>query len=383
MDCKPLQVMAIFGTRPEAIKLAPVIAALKAHPACEVAVVVTAQHREMLDTVLSSFNIVPDIDLNIMQKGQTLSSLTARCMEALGTLLETNRPDRIIVHGDTTTTFVSTLAAFYHHIPIAHIEAGLRSGNFLAPWPEEANRTLTGVLADLHFAPTVLAKKNLLAEGVRGKILVTGNTAVDTVMSVKNAIENDTVLREMLFSQFAFLNSLEDANRHLILVTGHRRENHGDSLEAICQALKMIAEDPNFEIVYPVHLNPNVRNTVFSMVKNMPNVHLIEPVDYVPFVFLMQQSRLILTDSGGIQEEAPSLKKRVLLMRDVTERPEGVAAGCTELVGANAEYIVKRVREEAIQAKNTARAFPVNPFGDGKASDRIVKGVLQAHGKIG
>jgi UDP-N-acetylglucosamine 2-epimerase (non-hydrolysing) len=365
------KILVVFGTRPEAIKMAPLVHKLVATPDIELRVCVTAQHREMLDQVLNLFEITPDYDLNIMKPGQGLHEITASILNGVRFVLEEFRPDVVLVHGDTTTTFVTSLAAFYQQVAVGHVEAGLRTGNLYSPWPEEANRKLTGVMTRYHFAPTVGAQQNLLREAVNPEhITVTGNTVIDALLWVKQKIEQDAALLDKLASRYAFL----DPNKRLILLTGHRRESFGDGFERICEALAQIAtQHQDVEILYPVHLNPNVQEPVNRLLKGISNIHLIEPQDYLPFVYLMMRSYLILTDSGGIQEEAPSLGKPVLVMRDTTERPEAVEAGTVQLVGTDTGKIVQTTHtlltdDNAYQAMSMAH----NPYGDGKACQRIV-----------
>jgi UDP-N-acetylglucosamine 2-epimerase (non-hydrolysing) len=368
-----LKVLSVFGTRPEAIKMAPVIKELEKYPhRFESVVCVTAQHRQMLDQVLELFEIRPNYDLDIMKPGQDLFDVTCNVLQGLKPVLDKEKPDIVLVHGDTTTTMAASLAAFYSHIRVGHVEAGLRTGNKQAPFPEEVNRCVTGVLADLHFAPTERAQGNLLAEGVPGKaITVTGNTVIDALLTVADRVHHDAALRSRFEAQFSFL----DPAKRLILVTGHRRENFGDGFERICYALAEIAETvPDVEILYPVHLNPNVQEPVRRILGASPRIHLIQPLDYLPFVYLMERSYLIVTDSGGVQEEAPSLGKPVLVMRDTTERPEAVEAGTVKLVGANRERIVS----EALLLLNDSAAYETmrrahNPYGDGRAASRIVE----------
>jgi UDP-N-acetylglucosamine 2-epimerase (non-hydrolysing) len=368
-----LKVLSVFGTRPEAIKMAPVIKELEKYPhSFESVVCVTAQHRQMLDQVLELFEIRPNYDLDIMKPGQDLYDVTCNVLQGLRPVLDKEKPDIVLVHGDTTTTMAASLAAFYSHIRVGHVEAGLRTGNKQAPFPEEVNRCVTGVLADLHFAPTERAKGNLLAEGVPGSLVtVTGNTVIDALLTVADRVHHDAALRGRFEAQFSFL----DPAKRLILVTGHRRENFGDGFERICHALAEIAETvPDVEILYPVHLNPNVQEPVRRILGASPRIHLIPPLDYLPFVYLMERSYLIVTDSGGVQEEAPSLGKPVLVMRDTTERPEAVEAGTVKLVGANRERIVS----EALLLLNEPAAYETmrrahNPYGDGRAASRIVQ----------
>jgi len=368
----PKQILVIFGTRPEAIKMAPLINSLKADSRFLPFVCVTAQHRSMLDQVLDLFEIVPDYDLDIMSPGQTINNVTAGILTGLKTVFETARPDLVLVHGDTASTFAAALAAYYEKIPVGHVEAGLRTGSLYSPWPEEANRRLTGVLTHLHFAPTEAARDNLLAESTASDtIFVTGNTVIDALAGVREKIHNDATVNDTLSAQFQFLNPA----RSIVLVTGHRRESFGAGFEHICKALLQIAQNhEKTDIVYPVHLNPNVQEPVHRLLSKQENIHLIEPLDYLPFVHLMNLSKVILTDSGGIQEEAPSLGKPVLVMRDTTERPEAVAAGTVRLVGTDAEEIVTEVSKllnDEASYKSMSSAH--NPYGDGKASERILE----------
>lgn len=371
-----MRILIVFGTRPEAIKMAPVVQALRDECGVfEVRVCVTAQHRQMLDSVLEAFCIQPEFDLDLMRPGQDLGDLTSRALLGVRQVIREWRPDRVLVHGDTTTTFAASLAAFYERVPVGHVEAGLRTGDLLSPWPEEFNRRAACVLSDLHFAPTSGAQANLLAEGVRAdRIFVTGNTGIDALLGILKRIREDASLRIELDERLSFL----DPSRKLILVTGHRRENFGGGMEAICWALRDLVERfPDIEVVYPVHLNPNVRSAVDRILRaedvvGRDRIHLIEPLDYVPFVHAMSRAHLILTDSGGIQEEAPSLGKPILVMRDTTERPEGVAAGCAILVGADREKIlggtVRLLTDSALYA---SMAESGNPYGAGDAAHRI------------
>lgn len=367
-----MKVLTVFGTRPEAIKMAPLVHALTQDGGIEARLCVTAQHREMLDQVLQLFAIVPDYDLNIMRPGQGLSEIASRILEGLKAVFSEFTPDVVLVHGDTTTTFAASLAAFYHRIPVGHVEAGLRTGDLYSPWPEEANRTLTGHLASYHFTPTETARQNLLRENMpASRMFVTGNTVIDALFWVRDRLMRDEALRNGLATRYPFL----DANKKMILVTGHRRESFGGGFERICSALADIAHlHPDAQIVYPVHLNPNVSEPVNRILCGIDNIVLIEPQEYLPFVYLMVRSWLILTDSGGIQEEAPSLGKPVLVMRDTTERPEAVEAGTVKLVGTDVEKIVSEVTrlltdEEAYQSMSRAH----NPYGDGLACERIVQ----------
>ncbi|MEI7368109.1 UDP-N-acetylglucosamine 2-epimerase (non-hydrolyzing) [Pectobacterium sp. 1950-15] len=367
-----MKVLTVFGTRPEAIKMAPLVHALAQDGAFESKICVTAQHREMLDQVLRLFDITPDYDLDIMRPGQGLSEISCRILSGLEPVMAEFKPDLVLVHGDTTTTLATSLAAFYQRIPVGHVEAGLRTGNLYSPWPEEANRKLTGHLAMYHFAPTENSRQNLLREHLSERhIFVTGNTVIDALFWVRDRILGDATLRRSLDEKYAFL----DDNKKLILVTGHRRESFGGGFERICSALADIARrHPEVQIVYPVHLNPNVSEPVNRILSGIDNVMLIAPQDYLPFVYLMNRSYMILTDSGGIQEEAPSLGKPVLVMRDTTERPEAVEAGTVKLVGTDVASIVEAVSmlltdDEAYQAMSRAH----NPYGDGQACQRIVE----------
>lgn len=367
-----MRVLSVFGTRPEAIKMAPVVNALKAAVDIDAQVCVTAQHRQMLDQVLDLFDIKPDHDLNIMKPGQDLTDITSNILLGMRDLFKKNKYDLLLVHGDTTTTMAAALAAFYEKIPVGHVEAGLRTGNIYAPWPEEMNRSMVGRIAALHFAPTDRAKNSLLREGVTDShILVTGNTVIDALQQVVEKLKTPA-LAEGFKQQFGFL----DPNKKLILVTGHRRENFGDGFERICQALKTLSERPDVQIVYPVHLNPSVQEPVKRILGNASQVHLIEPQDYLPFVYLMSQAHIIITDSGGVQEEAPSLGKPVLVMRDTTERPEAVEAGTVKLVGTDLQKIVAEtlhLLDNPAAYQSMARAL--NPYGDGLASSRIVAAI--------
>ncbi len=372
---KKLKVLPIFGTRPEAIKMAPLVKALERSEHCEVATVVTAQHREMLDQVLTLFAIAPKHDLNIMQDNQTLTEITARVLSGLKDILQLEKPDLVLVHGDTTTTFAGSLAAFYQRIPVGHVEAGLRTYHKYSPYPEEMNRKLTGALADWHFAPTVTAKQCLLREGVAPEtIVVTGNTVIDALLA--------TVAPAYQF-QDPRLNRIDFSNRQTILVTAHRRENLGAPLERICGAIKrLVAAHPQAEVIFPVHLNPKVRQVAQKILGGLERVHLIAPLDYEPFANLINQCHLILTDSGGIQEEAPALGKPVLVLRDTTERPEAVAAGTVKLVGTDPAALFEAASQLLKQPESYAQmANAANPYGDGKAAERIVQAILY-HFKI-
>ena len=365
------KILIVFGTRPEAIKMAPLIHALDVDKRFEPRVCVTAQHREMLDQVLGLFGITPDYDLDLMKPGQRLSDVTSGILKGMESVLDGFQPDVVLVHGDTATTFATALAAYYKQIPVGHVEAGLRTGNIYSPWPEEGNRKLTGALAHYHFAPTETSRKNLLNENVSASdIFVTGNTVIDALLWVKNKLDHDDALCDELSALFPMLES----EKKLVLVTGHRRESFGGGFERICEALRKISnEHEDCQIVYPVHLNPNVQEPVNRLLANCSNVHLIAPQDYLPFVYLMSQSYLILTDSGGIQEEAPSLGKPVLVMRDTTERPEAVEAGTVKLVGTNVDLIMSEVSNLLVNKTNYAEmSHAHNPYGDGQACKRIL-----------
>ncbi|OVZ59507.1 UDP-N-acetylglucosamine 2-epimerase (non-hydrolyzing) [Pigmentiphaga sp. NML080357] len=370
-----MKTLCVFGTRPEAIKMAPLVQALAKDSRFDAKVCVTGQHREMLDQVLDLFGIKPDYDLNIMKAGQDLTDVSTAILQGMKSVLSGFKPDVVLVHGDTATTLAVSLASYYQQIPVGHVEAGLRTGNLYSPWPEEGNRKLTGALARFHFAPTNTSRKNLLREGVdESTVYVTGNTVIDALLEVVDKLQHDDALQRTFNSQFSFL----DHYPRLVLVTGHRRESFGGGFERICTALARIAKEfPEVGILYPVHLNPNVREPVNRLLSGISNVHLIEPLEYLPFVYLMHRSTLILTDSGGIQEEAPSLGKPVLVMRDTTERPEAVEAGTVRLVGTNADTIVGQV-SELLQDKQAydRMAYAHNPYGDGKACARIVDALL-------
>lgn len=370
-----MKTLCVFGTRPEAIKMAPLALALAADERFEAKVCVTGQHREMLDQVLALFAIKPEFDLDIMKPRQDLTDVTSSILQGMKEVFREFKPDIVLVHGDTATTFAATLAAYYQQIPVAHVEAGLRTGNLYSPWPEEANRKLTGTLAKLHFAPTDTSKRNLTGEGVAEEsIVVTGNTVIDALLEVIKRLEHDPHLFAKAAAPTAFL----DNNRKLILVTGHRRESFGGGLERICKALLDVAQQhPDVDIVYPMHLNPNVREPVNRLLAGIDNVHLIEPLDYLPFVHLMSRAHIILTDSGGIQEEAPSLGKPVLVMRDTTERPEAVEAGTVKLVGTDGANIVRELNRLLLDAEAyRAMSYAHNPYGDGQASARIIEALL-------
>jgi len=374
-----MKILIVFGTRPEAIKMAPVVGELKKSESFEVKVCVTAQHRQMLDQVLDLFQLKPDFDLNLMRSGQDLTDITVSVLQGLREVFATWKPDLVLVHGDTTTTLATSLAAFYQRIRVGHVEAGLRTHNKYSPWPEEVNRTVAGVVSSLHFAPTELSRRNLIAEGIsQSAIHVTGNTVIDALRSVVARFDQDAPLKASLDRRFDFL----DPAKRLILVTGHRRENFGQGFENICNALARISRLEGIEVVYPVHLNPNVQDPVRRILSGAAGIHLIEPLDYLPFVYLMNRAALVITDSGGIQEEAPSLGKPVLVMRDTTERPEAVEAGTVKLVGTDADRIfdeAKLLLEDRSCYERMARAH--NPYGDGLAAQRIAKILLS--GEIG
>ena len=372
-----IKVLSVFGTRPEAIKMAPLVNLLKQQDDIDSRVCVTGQHREMLDQVLKLFDITPEYDLAIMKAGQDLYDVTTSILLNIKPVLRDFKPDVVLVHGDTSTTFAAALACYYEKIAVGHVEAGLRTGNIYSPWPEEANRKLTGAITRFHFAPTATSKQNLLQEQVsETDIFVTGNTVIDALLQVVAKIDQDKALSESFAAKFPF----GQQGRRLILVTGHRRESFGGGFENICAALKQIAQQfSDCDIVYPVHLNPNVREPVFRLLSDASNVHLIEPQDYLPFVYLMSRSTLVLTDSGGIQEEAPSLGKPVLVMRDTTERPEAVAAGTVKLVGTDVKKIVAEVSRLLNERQYyDSMSFAHNPYGDGKACQRIIDVIKSA-----
>lgn len=364
-----MRIMPIYGTRPEAIKLAPVLRALRDVPGTEVITCVTGQHREMLDQVNQLFGITPDIDLGVMTRGQSLTGLTTAVLHGLEPVLREHKPDWVIVQGDTTTAFAAGLAAFYQHIPTAHVEAGLRTGNPDSPWPEEMNRQLAGRIAGLHFAPTAQSRANLLHEGVAAdKVRVTGNTVIDALMQVLDKLRSDPALAAEQAARFPFL----DPARRLVLVTGHRRENFNGGLDRVCRAIADIADRDDVQIVYPVHLNPVVQAAAAMALSAKPNVHLLPPLDYLSFVWMMDRAHIIVTDSGGVQEEAPSLGKPVLVTRDTTERPEAVEAGTVQLVGTSPERLVREVTRLLDDAgAYEAMAGAHNPYGDGRAASRV------------
>jgi UDP-N-acetylglucosamine 2-epimerase (non-hydrolysing) len=361
------KILVVVGTRPEAIKMAPLVRRLQASPNLSVSVCSTGQHREMIHQVFRLFSLTPELDLDVMQPGQTLSDLTARVLSGMDGIIQDHKPDRVLVHGDTTTTLASTLAAYYHKIPVGHVEAGLRTGNIYAPWPEEINRKLADAVCDKLYAPTTQSRENLLNEGVAAnRILVTGNTVIDALYDVVNGPLRDA--KETLDRRFPFL----DPSKKLVLVTCHRRESFGEGFRNACAALVELANRTDVQIVFPVHLNPNVRSA-FKELATHPHVSLIEPLDYLEFVFMLTRSHIVLTDSGGIQEEAPSLGKPVFVLREVTERPEAVAAGTVKLVGTDTRRIVNAA-SEVLDNPSAYEAMSAihNPYGDGKACERII-----------
>ncbi len=371
------KILLVFGTRPEAIKMAPLVKQLKIDNGEFITkLCVTAQHREMLDQVLELFEIVPDYDLNIMKKGQDLYDITSAVLLNMKDVLDDFKPDIVLVHGDTTTTSATSLAAFYKKIKVGHVEAGLRTNNIYSPWPEEANRQITGVLSNYHFAPTQTAKENLLKENKKEKgIIVTGNTVIDALFLALNKIKNSTELQQKINHKLSTIGYQLQNDKKIILVTGHRRENFGEGFINICKALKEIAiNNPKIDIVYPVHLNPNVQKPVNELLSGVNNIHLIKPLQYEEFIYLMDRSYFIITDSGGVQEEAPSLGKPVLVMRNTTERPEAVEAGTVKLVGTDKNIIAKEAQKlinDKISYEKMSKAH--NPYGDGKAVQKIVK----------
>jgi len=370
-----LKVLTVFGTRPEAIKMAMVVKNLASNDNIDAKVCVTAQHREMLDQVLNLFEIKPDYDLDIMTKQQDLYDVTSRILLGLRDILKKEQPDVVLVHGDTTTTLATSLACYYAKVKVGHVEAGLRTGNVYSPWPEEANRKLTGVLTNLHFAPTASSQQNLLREGVPAdQIHITGNTVIDALLEVNKMVNERDEVREHILSglreEFDF-----SLDRDFVLITGHRRESFGSGFENICGAIQTLAQRyPDMDFIYPVHLNPNVQEPVNRLLSDCSNVKLIKPLDYLPFVYLMGRSKIILTDSGGIQEEAPSLGKPVLVMRDTTERPEAVDAGTVVLVGTEQDKIVATLSELLDDPQSYAKMSEAhNPYGDGKSAERITQ----------
>ena len=377
MEKKKIKVMTVFGTRPEAIKMAPIVLELAKHPDKITPVVaVTAQHREMLDQVLGLFNITPDHDLDIMAQGQTLFDITSKAMMGLDKVLEQEKPDIVLVHGDTTTTFAGALAAYYHQTTVGHVEAGLRTHDKYSPFPEEMNRKLTGCIADLNFAPTETSESNLLAENVKPEsIFVTGNTVID---ALHHTVRDDFQFEDEL------LQNIDFENKRIILVTTHRRENLGEPMRHVYKALRQLTEEfDDVEVVFPVHKNPKVREVVREELGGLSQVHLIDPLDYEPFANLMHKAHLILTDSGGVQEEAPALGKPVLVLRDTTERPEAVAAGTVKLIGTDRDVVYDEAKTLLTDEKAYHRmAESVNPYGDGKASERIIQAILYHYGMV-
>jgi UDP-N-acetylglucosamine 2-epimerase (non-hydrolysing) len=373
-----MKVLSVFGTRPEAIKMAPVIGALERQPGIQSIVCLTAQHRSMLDQVIDLFALKADFDLNLMADNQGLTHITSAVLTGLEPILRDVKPDRVLVHGDTATTLAASMAAFYAHVPVGHVEAGLRTGDMTAPWPEEMNRKVADTLCDLHFAPTERARENLLKEGIPAKgISVTGNTVIDALQQITRQLNDDTKLAGDIARGLPPLSP----DRRLVLVTGHRRESFGAGFERICEGLRQLADQrSDIEIIYPVHLNPNVRAPVLRLLGAHPRIRLLEPLDYLPFVYLMNRCHFLISDSGGIQEEAPSLGKPVLVMREVTERPEAVAAGTVRLVGTDVAKIVTescRLLDDGDAYMRMSRA--PNPFGDGRAGERIVREIVDAH----
>ena len=377
------KVLLVFGTRPEAIKMAPLVKEFqKSTNDFETKVCVTAQHREMLDQVLDLFEIVPDYDLNLMKPGQDLYDITSNVLLGMKEVLSDFKPDIVLVHGDTTTTSAASLSAFYQQIKIGHVEAGLRTGDLLSPWPEEANRQITGVLANYHFAPTTTSRDNLLKENKdKNSVVVTGNTVIDALFLAIDKTKNNKDLENQIKNQILNLNYQITDGKKIILVTGHRRENHGQGFINICEALKIIAlNNPDIDIVYPVHLNPNVQKPVKEILSDITNIYLIEPLQYEQFIYMMDKSFFIITDSGGVQEEAPSLGKPVLVMRDTTERPEALEAGTVKLVGTDTKLIIKEAQkllDDKMEYEKMSKAH--NPYGDGKACEKIVKFIKETN----
>ena len=371
------KILSVFGTRPEAIKMAPLVKAMEAHPQISSYTCVTAQHRGMLDQALELFEITPDFDLNIMKSGQDLIHITTEVLQKLTPILQEVRPDRVLVHGDTTTTMAAAMASFYQHIPVGHVEAGLRTGNINSPWPEEMNRRVVSTIADMHFAPTPRSRENLIRENVNPEsVIVTGNTVVDATLMILGLLQANKPRQRQYEDQFSFIES----DKRVILVTAHRRENFGPGIERICEALKQLARRGDTLVVYPVHPNPQIKEPVTRILGDIQNIRLLEPLDYLPFVYLMNRSYIILTDSGGIQEEAPSLGKPVLVMRDTTERPEAIDAGTVLLVGTDSASIYEAA-SNLIQDRNEYErmAYSHNPYGDGHASARIIDSLLGSH----
>ena len=368
------KVFVVFGTRPEAIKMAPVIHSMERHPQISVVTCLSGQHKEMLEPVMSFFNLDFQYQLNVMDNHPSLSRIYSRVIAKLEPVFQKEKPDLIMVHGDTATTTAASMAAFFQQIPLAHIEAGLRTGNLYSPWPEEFNRRVTGLLTKYHFAPTTLAKKNLLNEGVPEKAIhITGNTIIDALFYTLDKLSSDESYKNIFYKNFPFINK----NKRLVLVTGHRRENFGDGLSNICQALIELSSRGDIDIVYPVHLNPQVSDPVHKILNHRPHIHLIDPLSYKDFIFLLKNSYLVITDSGGIQEEAPSLGIPVLLTRDTTERPEAIEAGSVKLVGTSSEKIIMSVNKLLDDRESYDAISKVqNIYGDGHSSERIVQGIL-------
>jgi UDP-N-acetylglucosamine 2-epimerase len=371
-----INVLIVFGTRPEAIKMAPVVKAFQKTDLVALKVCVTGQHRQMLDQVLDTFNITPDFDLSIMQEAQDLTDVSTRVLVGMREIFSSYKPDIVLVHGDTSTAFATSLACFYHRIPIAHVEAGLRTGNLYSPWPEEANRKLISSIATLHFAPTEISRLNLLAENISDEnIVVTGNTVIDALFLTKDILDTNPILANQMAIRFPM--AIE--GKRVLLVTAHRRENFGEGFQNICNALRVVAElHSDLEIIFPVHPNPAVKDVVESQLSNIQNVHLLSPLDYVPFVYLISRCTLVLTDSGGIQEEAPSFGKPVLVLRDTTERPEAVTAGTVKLVGTDKNVIIDAILRLLTNADAYAEMSTAhNPYGDGLAANLIVQAILK------
>ncbi len=372
-----MRILSVFGTRPEAIKMAPVVHALSADPDVKSLVCVTAQHRGMLDQVLDVFDLTPDADLDLMTHGQTLHELTGRIVTGLKDVYDTMQPDRVLVHGDTTTTMGASLAAYYAQIPVGHVEAGLRTGDIYSPWPEEVNRRITSVITDLHFAPTERARQNLLNEAVPSdSIVVTGNTVIDALFNVTERLSTCREFQEAAAAELPESRSGET----VILVTGHRRENFGDGFRNICKAIRHVADKEEVRFVYPVHLNPNVSGPVEELLGGHPRINLMAPLEYVPFIEMMRRSDIVLTDSGGVQEEAPALGKPVLIMRDTSERPEAIDAGCARIVGTSTERIIEELTR-LVKSKDLRADMVIggSPYGDGHSSERIVQAIRSAH----
>jgi len=371
------KILSVFGTRPEAIKTAPLVKAMMDHPYISSYTCVTAQHREMLDQALELFEIVPDFDLNIMKSGQDLTHITTEVLQKLTPVLQKIKPDRVLVHGDTTTTMAAAMAAFYQHIPVGHVEAGLRTGNIMSPWPEEMNRKVVSTFADIHFAPTPQARTNLISENVNQEsIVVTGNTVVDATIMISDLLRSNEDMQIRYDDQFSFLEN----EKRIILVTAHRRENFGPGIEGICEALKKLANRDDVLVVYPVHPNPRIKEPVTRILGEVENVKLLAPLEYLPFIYLMNRSYIILTDSGGIQEEAPSLGKPVLVMRNTTERPEAIDAGTVKLVGTDPVTIIDATTTLMQNHDEYKRmAYAHNPYGDGHASAKIVDFLNKFH----